>query len=259
MGVYLIYFIIIVLSNTVGAVSGMGGGVIIKPVFDTFAFHSLAAITFYSSVAVFTMSISSTYKQLKNGVKVNWIQALFISIGSIIGGIVGNRLFGYLLEFYGSEQQVQMIQIVLTIVSLVLVLIYSLGNPKMLHLKSPFVYLLVGLFLGGFSTLLGIGGGPINVSLLVFCFGLSMKDATVYSIITIFFSQLAKLIEIAFSTGFESYDLTILLAIIPAALLGGYLGGGVSGKVSDKVVSKIFITVVIAVIAINVLNGINLF
>ncbi|MCZ1638388.1 sulfite exporter TauE/SafE family protein, partial [Enterococcus faecium] len=29
-----IYFIVIVLANTVGAVSGMGGGVLIKPIFD---------------------------------------------------------------------------------------------------------------------------------------------------------------------------------------------------------------------------------
>lgn len=258
MEVFLLYFIIIVLSNTVGAISGMGGGVIIKPVLDTFGFHSLAAISFYSSVAVFTMSISSTYKQIKNGVKINWLQSLFISIGSVIGGIVGNKLFVYLLDFYGSQREVQLIQIVLTVISLILVLVYTLTESKTLHLKHPVVYLLVGFFLGGFSTLLGIGGGPINVSLLVFCFGLTMKDATVYSIITIFFSQLARLAEVGLSSGFGVYDLTILLAIIPAALIGGYLGGVVSGKVSDKVVSKIFVWIVILVIVINILNGIKI-
>lgn len=30
-----IYFIVIILANTVGAISGMGGGVIIKPVLDS--------------------------------------------------------------------------------------------------------------------------------------------------------------------------------------------------------------------------------
>ncbi len=259
MGIYLIYFVIIVLSNTIGAVSGMGGGVIIKPVLDTLGIHPLGAITFYSSVAVFTMSISSTYKQLKNGVKVNWSQSLFISIGSVVGGVAGSKLFVFLLDFYGNEREVQLIQIVLTVVSLVLVLIYTLGNGKTLQLKQPVAYLLVGLFLGGFSTLLGIGGGPINVSLLVVCFGLTMKDATVYSIVTIFFSQLAKLVEVGFSTGFGIYDLTMLFAIIPAALIGGYLGGVLSGKISDKAVSKIFIMVVIGVIFINIINGVKLF
>ncbi|MGH2335518.1 sulfite exporter TauE/SafE family protein, partial [Enterococcus faecalis] len=59
----LIYFITIFLSNTVGALSGMGGGGIIKPVLDFLGFHLLNSIAFYSSVAVFVMSISSTYKQ----------------------------------------------------------------------------------------------------------------------------------------------------------------------------------------------------
>lgn len=258
MSVYVIYFMIIVLSNTVGAISGMGGGVIIKPVLDTFGYHPLAAITFYSSVAVFTMSLSSTYKQVKNGVKIKWLQSIFISIGSVMGGILGNKLFSILLDFYETEREVQLIQIMLTIVSLLLVLIYTLRSTKTLHWKNPMAYLFVGLFLGAFSTLLGIGGGPINVSLLVFCFGLTMKDATVYSIITIFFSQLAKLGEIGLSTGFKIFDLSVLIAIIPAALIGGYLGGLLSGKVSEKVVSKVFIIVVILVIGINLFNGINL-
>lgn len=258
MGVYLIYFIIIILANTIGAVSGMGGGVIIKPVLDAFGFHSLAAITFYSSVAVFTMSMSSTYKQLKNGVKIKWLESFFISIGSVIGGVVGNKLFAYLLNFYGSQRDVQLIQIALTVISLVLVMIYTLGSTKTFHFKSLLAYLLVGLFLGAFSTLLGIGGGPINVSLLIVCFGLTMKDATVYSIITIFFSQLAKLAEVGLSTGYQVYDLSLLLAVIPAALIGGYLGGVVNGKVSDQVVSKIFIVVVLLVIGINIINGLML-
>lgn len=71
MRVLLIYFITIFLSNTVGALSGMGGGVIIKPVLDFLGFHSLNSIAFYSSVAVFVMSISSTYKQFKMVSKLN--------------------------------------------------------------------------------------------------------------------------------------------------------------------------------------------
>jgi len=254
---YIIYFLVIILANTVGAISGMGGGVIIKPVFDSIGFHTLSAITFYSSVAVFTMSISSTFKQIKNGIKVRWFEAGFVSLGSIMGGILGNRLFVYLQGFYNSDK-VQLIQIVLTIISLILVLIYTLSSKKMLNLSGWLSYLMIGLFLGSFSTFLGIGGGPINVSLLIFCFGLTMKDATVYSIITIFFSQLAKLVEIGLSEGYQAYDLTFLWVIIPAAILGGYIGGVVSGKVSDKYVAKIFVGVVLLVIFINFYNGVVL-
>ena len=90
MRVLLIYFITIFLSNTVGALSGMGGGVIIKPVLDFLGFHSLNSIAFYSSVAVFVMSISSTYKQYQNGVQIEWKKAASISFGSLVGGMLGD-------------------------------------------------------------------------------------------------------------------------------------------------------------------------
>lgn len=258
MGIAIIYFLIIILANSIGAISGMGGGVIIKPLFDLIGYHSLTEITFYSSVAVFTMSISSTYKQIKNKIKIDWPKAITVSVGSMVGGVLGNKLFFYLVELFQDEGKVQLIQIILTVISLVLVLIYQLWLDKKLYLKNLVAFFIVGLFLGGFSTLLGIGGGPINVTLLVFCFGLPIKDATVYSIITIFFSQLAKIVGVYVTTHFEIFDLNLLLVIIPAALIGGYVGGLLSGKFSDKMVAKIFIGVVLLVMGINLFNLIQI-
>lgn len=88
-----IYFIVIVFVDTIGAISGMGGGVLIKPIFDLIHVHSVAAISFYSSVAVLTMSIISTTKQVKNGISINWIFALNISIVAVIGGFLDNSVF----------------------------------------------------------------------------------------------------------------------------------------------------------------------
>ena len=87
-----LYFIIIILANTVGAISGMGGGVLIKPVFDAIGAHSVPAITFYSTVAVLTMSVVSTLRQRKNLV-IDYPVAGLISLGAIIGGMLGNVVF----------------------------------------------------------------------------------------------------------------------------------------------------------------------
>lgn len=62
------------------------------------------------------------------------------------------------------------------------------------------------------------------MSLLMLMFALPIKEATVYSICTIFFSQLAKIVTIAGTTGFGLYDLKILWFVIPAAIVGGLLG-----------------------------------
>jgi uncharacterized membrane protein YfcA len=105
-----------------------------------------------------------------------------------------------------------------------------------------------------FSTFLGIGGGPINVACLIFFFGIEIKAATVYSIITIFFSQLAKLVTIGLTSGFGTFDLSFLIVIIPAALAGGYLGGIFSKKLSTEWVARFYNIVVFLVIMLNLYN-----
>lgn len=260
MNVGIIYFVVIILANTLGAISGMGGGVLIKPLFDTLGFHSLAAISFYSSVAVFTMSIVSTFRQYKNGLSLQGNVALVISAGSVIGGVLGNTVFEALLHFFSEERYVQLIQILLTIVTLLAALVYTkYYSQKKLRLSNKSWYLLVGLFLGFISTLLGIGGGPINVALLMLCFGIAIKEATVYSIITIFFSQAAKLMTIAGATGFGRFDLTILFYVVPAAIIGGFAGATISGKISAERVTEIYQVVIILVLLLNLWNGVQLF
>lgn len=52
---YLIYALVIIVATSLGAVAGLGGGVIIKPLLDLVGAHDAAAINIYSSVAVFVM------------------------------------------------------------------------------------------------------------------------------------------------------------------------------------------------------------
>ncbi|PNY30569.1 sulfite exporter TauE/SafE family protein [Enterococcus gallinarum] len=254
MRMLLIYFVTILLSNTVGALSGMGGGVIIKPILDFLGFHSLSSIAFYSSVAVFVMSISSTYKQYQNGIYIDWRKAISISFGSLIGGLLGDWLLNQALLIFSNQGKVQFIQYVIMLVTLVIVLLYNQLSTWTFQFKGLSTFFLIGLILGILSTFLGIGGGPINVACLILFFGMDVKTATVYSIITIFFSQLAKLGSISISTGFGIFDLTVLWVIIPAAILGGYIGGFFSKKMSDQSVSHLYSFIVIFVILLNVYN-----
>ncbi|MDQ0222121.1 sulfite exporter TauE/SafE family protein [Streptococcus moroccensis] len=254
----LIYFIVIILANTVGAVSGMGGGVIIKPIFDFIGAHDVASISFYSAVAVFTMSLVSTYRQVKNGVHIDGKQTVSLALGSILGGYLGNALFSFIQSQYQSESLTQGVQIILTCLTLIFAFFYSKHSGYSLQLKGLGYYLLCGLILGTLASLLGIGGGPINVSLLMLMFAMPIKQATVYSICTIFFSQLSKIVTIGLTTGYGGYDMTILLYVIPAAILGGFIGARLSKILSAERVALIFQLVIILVLLISVYNGIQL-
>lgn len=253
-----IYFIVIVFANTVGAISGMGGGVLIKPILDFIGIHSVAAISFYSATAVFTMSIVSTGKKLASGQKLNWQIVGWVSGGAILGGIFGNVAFEFLLWVFDKEDFVQLIQIGLTIVTLLFAFLYTKYDWKNYRLRHVSWYFLCGLLLGFLASLLGIGGGPINVSLLMLLFSLPIKEATVYSICTIFFSQFAKLLTITFSTGFGRYDLTMLWFVVPGAIVGGLLGAKASNVLSVEKVTIVFQGVILVVLAINLYNGYQL-
>ncbi len=255
----IIYFIVILLANSVGAVSGMGGGVIIKPLFDFIGYHSVAAISFYSTVAVLTMSVVSTLKQLKNGIKIDFKKAILISVGAMVGGYLGNLVFELLLSSFSSEKFVTLVQIIITVLTLIFAYVYNQHEFMKLKLTSVFSFIGCGLILGFLASLLGIGGGPINVSLLMLMFSMPIKDATVYSIVIIFFSQLTKVVTIASTTGFARFDLNVLWFVIPAAIIGGFLGAVLSKVLSSEKVSLVFRWIILFVVLINVYNGIQLF
>ncbi|WP_319468477.1 sulfite exporter TauE/SafE family protein [uncultured Trichococcus sp.] len=255
----IIYFTVIVLANAVGAISGMGGGVIIKPMLDFIGAHSVSAISFYSTVAVFTMSVVSTVRQLRTGMKVVWHIVGWISVGAVFGGILGNISFERLMYLLSDDRAVQLIQIALTVATLIFAFLYTRYPFGNYHLMHPGWYLICGLVLGFLASLLGIGGGPINVALMMVMFSLPIKEATIYSICTIFFSQLAKLITIAVTTGFARYDMQILWYVIPAAVLGGLVGAKASRLLSVKKVVFVFQGVILLVLAINLYNGYKLF
>lgn len=250
-----LYFIVILLANIVGAISGLGGGSIIKPVLDFMNIHSVQEIGLFSSFAVFIMSISSTIKQIINKVSINWSTALIISVGSLIGGACGTNAFEYLLHHFINHSYVTLVQIIITCITLLFSYIYTEKRWKSFHWQTPLLKLAVGFLLGFLSSLLGIGGGPLNVALLMYCFGMTIKEATVYSIITILFSQISKLTIVVASQSYRGMDINMLIYILPAAVLGGHIGGSISGKLNEGQVQAFYQIVIVLILIINIYNA----
>ncbi|RRG18788.1 sulfite exporter TauE/SafE family protein [Weissella viridescens] len=251
----IIYILIIIFANTLGAVSGMGGGIIIKPAMDFINHDSLNNINFFSTVAVLTMSIVSIYRQSHAGIKINKKTSLVLAAGSILGGLLGSEILQAFIKYSSSSKEVSIGQTVITIAVLLIILINSLWPHKNLSIKKPYYYFFSGLFLGTISSGLSIGGGPMNTALLVFLFSTPIKSANLYSLVIIFFSQATNLLTLGLKThGFHGYKTDLLIYIIPAAIIGGLLGSALAKKLPNRLIQKLFIVMVSGIILLNIYN-----
>lgn len=254
----LIYSAVILAATTLGAFVGLGGGVIIKPVLDFIGAEPRMQVDFLSSVAVFTMSVVSTAKQIKNKVEFKKNIVLLIAIGSIAGGFLGSFCME-MLESIAPSDTVRCIQAFVLAALLTFVCIYVAKERKSFNVGNNAVICIVGLSLGFIASFLGIGGGPINVAVLTLFFSMNVKESAVYSVAIIFFSQLSKLTTMFVSSGIEAYShqWKTLLFILPAAIFGGIIGSGFNRKSDDKIIRRVFTAVMIFLVALNVYNGIN--
>jgi uncharacterized membrane protein YfcA len=94
-----VLIIIALLATLIGATTGIGGGIVIKTLYDVIGVHSILEIGFYTTVVVFTMCIISIFKQYRNGFKYDLPVLSFISLGSMAGGYLGD----WLLNLFASD------------------------------------------------------------------------------------------------------------------------------------------------------------
>ena len=252
---YLLYFLIAIGATTVGALTGMGGGVIIKPLLDMLGNFDVETIGVLSSITVFAMSIVSVGRQVMQKTSIDLRVALPLALGSVAGGLLGQELLEVIVGT-APKNQVTAVQNAVLAVLILCVFVYMCNKSriKSLSIHGLIPALLVGTFLGMCSSFLGIGGGPINVALIIFLFGYDTKSAAVCSLITIFFAQISKLGSVALSTGFGVFDLSMLIVMVPGAIAGGFLGASLNKKLPEKGVDRAFNIVQLLVLALSVSN-----
>lgn len=255
-----LYIGIVLLATTLGAIAGLGGGVIIKPLLDAVGYHDASTIGVYSCLAVFTMCIVSIIKQLKNGFSFNIKVVVAVSMGSLLGGVLGDCIFNTIASSMDNHV-VKIIQASLLGVTLLLIMWYTLNKNKIRHYKvnNVVAIFLVGLFLGAISVFLGIGGGPMNVALLMICFSFAMKEATIYSIATIFFSQLSKITTLIMGAKLFTYDLSVVPYICISAIVGGLIGTVTNQKLNTDNIEKVFniiMVILLIVCSFNVFSNV---
>ena len=86
---YLVIFLVCFLSSVIGAICGIGGGVIIKPVLDATGILAVTTVSFLSGCTVLSMSVVSMYKNMtaKHDFVFDKVFATVIALGGVVGGL----------------------------------------------------------------------------------------------------------------------------------------------------------------------------
>ena len=253
---YVFYCLVCLLATTLGAISGIGGGVIIKPVLDATAGISVSQISFLSGCSVLAMSIVSLLSSKGGEAKIDKARTTPLAIGSAIGGVVGKLLFDIIKNAAGNDGVVGTVQSIIMILLTGGVLLYVL-NKKYIqtnNIQSTIVCLSIGLFLGVLSSFLGIGGGPINLAVLYFFFSMNTKTAALNSLYMIFFAQTASLIFTIASASVPQTDYITLAVMIVSGIVGGFVGRKINKRMSSKAVDILFCCMLVAIIGTIVYN-----
>lgn len=253
----LIFFIICFGASVVGAICGIGGGVIIKPVLDAFGVLSVSAISFLSGCTVLSMTTYSVIKSKIAG-KSRFCKKTGIPLaaGAALGGIAGKWMFSYILSVSAHKDRVGAIQAACLMIVTIGTLIYTLlkDRIKTRSVENVISCAAIGLFLGILSSFLGIGGGPINLVVLFFFFSMTTKEAAENSLYIIFFSQLTSLLCSLVTKSVPEFRLITLVFMVVGGITGGIVGRKLNDRLSDQRVDQLFIGLMIVMILVNIYN-----
>jgi uncharacterized membrane protein YfcA len=245
------------LASIIGAICGIGGGVIIKPVMDSMGVMSVETVSFLSGVTVLCMSGYSVFNAFhKKEISIKIKTGVPVSIGAVAGGIFGKYLFGIIKVGLENANFIGSIQAACLFVLTFGTLIYTINKQKLAtyHISNSPICIIAGFTLGFFSSFLGIGGGPFNLVLLSFMFSMETKEAAQNSLFIIFFSQLSSLILIAVENKIPEFSVYILLGMALCGIAGAAIGRQINGKIKEGTVDKLFRGLNVAIMIICLYN-----
>lgn len=251
----IVYLVISLLASIIGAICGVGGGIIIKPALDAMGTLSVSTINFLSGCTVLAMSVVSVIKSSREKDAVmQWRIGMPLSLGAVLGGILGKEVFQYTFQIFSNENYIRVIQSMALIAITFATIIYTVNQKRIKthQVKSVLVCTCIGLLLGVISSFLGIGGGPINLIVLSYFFTMGTKQAAANSLYIIMFSQLSSIGSTLISHQLPKIELMVLFLMVLGGVLGGALGRNINQKIEEKTVNNLFITMMAIIIVINV-------
>ncbi len=253
----MIVFWVCLLASGVGAIVGVGGGVIIKPVMDALGVASVSTIRFLSGCTVLGMSGFSVVRSLAaRESRIRFAISTPLAAGAALGGVLGNQLFTLVRGLFENQNTVGAVQALVLFVVELGTMLYTLNKAKIRtrKLTHPLFCALIGMLLGMLSSFLGIGGGPINLVVLSYLFSMDSKTAAQNSLYIILFSQLVNLIMMLAMRTVPSFEPVMLILMLLGGVLGAALGRRISRALSARWVDRLLLALLLVILGINAYN-----
>jgi uncharacterized membrane protein YfcA len=253
---YIIAFCISIGACIAGAICGIGGGILMKPILDMTGLVTAAEAGFLSGGTVLVMSLVSLYRRMHGGKeKVAYRTTTILAIGAVIGGLLGKSGFDLLREQIGDAAAGRLqAGILLALVGGTMLYTLLEHRIKTKQVKNAAIILLAGLFLGAMSSFLGLGGGPFNLVVLSFLFGMGTKEAGLNSLYIITFSQLTSIVQTIVTGRIPAVDVGVMGIMIAGGILGGIIGSELNKKMAEKQVRILLLLLMVVIMGICIIN-----
>ncbi|MBP1763796.1 MAG: hypothetical protein H6Q65_854 [Firmicutes bacterium] len=220
--------------GTFGTLVGIGGGVILVPIFLLVLHYTPQHAIGTSLAVVFFNALSGTFAYIRQK-RIYYDAAFRFSLATIPGSLAGSYLAGY----FTSKTFSITFGLLLAVLAIIMFLrsVFQRVDEKPFH-PDRFIYnrtLGVGVsFLVGFiSSILGIGGGVIHVPVLIYLLSFPTHIATATSHFVLAVSTLFGVIS-HFIAG--NILLGPALAISFGATCGAQLGARLSIKANSNII-----------------------
>lgn len=250
-------FLIALFASAIGAICGIGGGIIIKPVMDAAGVADVATINFLSGCTVLSMTGYSVLRSRLSGATAPDASTdTPLAVGAAVGGLAGKELFSIVASLFDEANTAAAVQgSVLFLVTLG-TLVYTLNKDRIAtrSLTGMVPCVTIGFALGVCSSFLGIGGGPINLVVLFYFFSMTTKRAAASSLYVILLSQATSTVSALVTQDLSHVDPALLVGMVACGIAGGMIGRKINARIDDVVVDRLFVGLMVVIMCVNAFN-----
>jgi len=226
-------------SGAVAGAFGVGGGVLFVPILIlAFRKRSQEAVAISLATIIPTTAVGALTYYYGLGddpeTALRWDIAGYILLGAVAGAMfIGVPLAARV----SSDLLRHLFGVLLVLVGVKMLFAPTLGGGM---LQGHFLVVMAGgLVAGTMSGFFGIGGGVVNVPLMVMAFGLVQRVAQGTSLVIATVTALAGVLRTHYSTD-TKVDFRAAMCLAPMAMLGSRLGASLAVNSDDKALQQGF-------------------